>query len=246
MPIISNHILSIIYHFFSYLESGDNEQMKPTTNAIIEIYNAINAGKSLDCVSAFDVGNEFSRDKAINAVRDLLTIKCSGFDKLYAPVSHFLHEITDNIVEHSNAAKGYVFGAYDLEADLVDIVVSDGGKSIFGSYVDSDKYLDDIGNSDAKAINLAKDGFSTKDLPDAENRGYGISSNIRRITKGLKGSFAILSGNAIFVAIHNQTEGKTKTLTLNLPGNIEWKGTLVLASIPQKVPADYNDYDYYQ
>lgn len=114
--------------------------------------------------------------------------------------------------------------------------MADGGISIYGSYINANKFIDDINNSDVLAIKIAKEGYSTKDRPEAENRGYGLSSNIKMITQGLKGNLAIMSGNALYVSSVNKL--------VELPQQLDWKGTLVLATIPVDMPPFFNFYDY--
>jgi hypothetical protein len=44
----------------------------------------------------------------------------------------------------------------------------------------------------------ANQGISTKNLPNAENRGYGILTSKKMIIGGLSGNFIMLSGNALY------------------------------------------------
>lgn len=84
----------------------------------------------------------------------------------------------------------------------------------------------------------AKDGYSTKNRPDAENRGYGISSNVKMITEGLDGTFAILSGNALMINLNGTMQ------VASLPEDIEWQGTCVVIRIPIDPDRTFNLYDY--
>ena len=120
----------------------------------------------------------------------------------------------------------------------IDIALADNGITIFGSYVRAQRYLDLIGNSDAQALYYAKEGYSTKDLPNAENRGYGLSSNIKMIVEGLQGQFSIISGNALSI-FDNQ-----ETIVIELPEDIDWNGTLIIARIPLNIPNDFSIYTY--
>lgn len=36
--------------------------------------------------------------------------------------------------------------------------------------------IEEIGDNEAEALKFANEGYSTKNLPEAENRGFGISS----------------------------------------------------------------------
>ena len=93
-------------------------------------------------------------------------------------------------------------------------------------------------NSDAEALNLAQNGYSVKNLPDAENRGYGLSSSISMVVDGLQGEFAVLSGNALLI----QSTKQKKILVL--PKEIDYKGTMVMVRIPNKLPEGFNLYKY--
>lgn len=57
--------------------------------------------------------------------------------------------------------------------------------------------LDVIGDNEAIALELANQGYSTKNLPKAENRGFGISTTKDLIVNGLGGAFFMLSGGAL-------------------------------------------------
>ena len=100
------------------------------------------------------------------------------------------------------------------------------------------KHLDKLGDSDADALNLAQNGYSVKNLPDTENRGYGISSNMKMVVDGLKGEFAVLSGNALLLLTANDRK------ILALPPEIDFKGTMIMVRIPAQMPDKFNLYDY--
>jgi len=50
--------------------------------------------------------------------------------------------------------------------------------------------------SSIEAINSAANGVSTKNRPEAEGRGFGISTSFDMLVNGLKGKYAVMSGNA--------------------------------------------------
>lgn len=98
-------------------------------------------------------------------------------------------------------------------------------------------HTDELTEGDASAIDLAQSGYSTKNRPSAENRGFGISSNVKIVTEVLKGIFAIVSGRALFLKTENYTK------LIDLPNNVEWKGTIVLVRFP--LPNNnFNMYNY--
>ena len=154
------------------------------------------------------------------------------------PLTYLLDELICNIQQHAQTEWGYAFLEYDAATNSIEILIADMGITIYGSYVAAQKHLDKLGNSDAEALNLAQNGYSVKNLPDAENRGYGISSNIRMVVDGLQGEFAVLSGNALLV------QSATQKKILALPKEIDYKGTMVVVKIPAVVPKDFNLYHY--
>ncbi|MCQ2310210.1 MAG: hypothetical protein MJZ64_00445 [Paludibacteraceae bacterium] len=185
----------------------------------------------------FDL-DEYSTNQAMKKIENTLRETCPHYQPLSQSVSYLFDELICNMQQHSQANKGYLYAFYNKEEKRIEIVLADYGISIYGSYAHTKKYLDLIGNSDAKALSLAKDGFSTKDLPETENRGYGISSNTKMITDGLGGEIAIYSGNALLV----QTPSDIKLL--ELPEQLDMKGTIIIARIPTDIPHNYNFYEY--
>ena len=87
-------------------------------------------------------------------------------------------------------------------------------------------------------MKLANDGYSTKNRPEAENRGYGISTSKEMLVNGMKGAFYMISGGAF----HRYENGANEYVALT--DIFCWKGTLVLLKIPVDLPADFNYIDY--
>lgn len=115
----------------------------------------------------------------------------SGADyRIVTPLSYLLGELIDNMNEHSQGKHGYIFSQYLKKEDCIDLVLADDGITVLGSYVKAQKFLDEINGNDAEALRLANEGKSTKNLPNAENRGYGISSSKEMLSDGLHGSFS--------------------------------------------------------
>lgn len=133
---------------------------------------------------------------------------------------------------------GYIFSQYLKKEDCIDLVLADDGITVLGSYVKAQKFLDEINGNDAEALRLANEGKSTKNLPNAENRGYGISSSKEMLSDGLHGSFFMLSGGAF------HRHDSSGSVFVKLPNSIYWDGTIILMRIPVKVPLDF-DYNKY-
>jgi hypothetical protein len=180
-----------------------------------------------------------STAQVIAQLKEHLTPYCPDILKsLNMPLTYLLDELICNIQQHAQADKGYAYLMYNKAAKTIEILIADFGITIYGSYVAAQKHLDKLGDSDAEALNLAQNGYSVKNLPDTENRGYGISSNIKMVAEGLHGEFAVLSGNALMLQVPN------KRAILALPPEIDFKGTMIMVRIPAEVPDGFNLYNY--
>ena len=195
----------------------------------------IEAPKHNDNTIAFEL-NDDSISSAIDKIESHL-FKNPDINQLKQAVSYLLNELVCNVQQHSHADTGTIHVSFNKPLNVIDICVADNGISIYGSYVNTQKYIEQISNS-AEALAMARKGYSTKNLPNAENRGYGISSNAKMIVKGLNGTFSILSDNALF---HFTTESE---IIGALPEAIVWNGTIVIARIPIKTPDSFNIYNY--
>lgn len=220
-----------------------NQQPLSTQNVLLsalsEMYNACQQAEpsALNRAISFKL-TEQSVDEIVHRIEKYLADNCPSFKPLKQSISYLLDELICNMQQHAKAEFGLAYVSYNTDTKTIDIALADNGITIYGSYVNTNKYLNIIGESDAQALGLAQEGYSTKDLPDAENRGYGLSSNIKMVTEGLHGEFAIISGNAMSLF----TSKKKKLLSL--PDQIEWNGTAVIARIPIEIPQTYNFYNY--
>lgn len=158
--------------------------------------------------------------------------------RLNTAITYLLDELVCNIQQHSCCHQCLVCASVNTSNRSIDFCISDNGISLYGSYVKSGRYRENLGKDSISALCMAKDGFSTKNRPDAENRGYGISSNIKMTIDGLAGDFTIISGNALYV----NTAGKQQII--GLPDTIEWQGTTIVVRIPIDSPTDFNLYNY--
>ncbi len=220
-----------------------NKQPLSTKNALLsalfEMYNACQQTESLRLNRSISFKlAEQSVDETVHYIEKNLADNCPSIKHLAQSISYLLDELICNMQQHAKAEFGLAYVSYNTDTKTIDIALADNGITIYGSYVNTNKYLNIIGESDARALGLAQEGYSTKDLPDAENRGYGLSSNIKMVTEGLGGEFAIISGNAMSLF----TSEKKKLLSL--PNQIEWNGTAVIARIPIEIPQTYNFYNY--
>ena len=58
------------------------------------------------------------------------------------------------------------------------------------------------------------------------------------VVDGLHGEFAVLSGNALLV------QSATQKKILDLPEEIDYKGTMIVIKIPATIPEGFNLYNY--
>ena len=158
--------------------------------------------------------------------------------KITTPLSYFLGELICNMNQHSKGTYGYIFSQYLKSENSIDVVLADDGITVYGSYVRTRKYLDKIIDNEAEALRLANEGYSTKDLPESENRGFGISTSKEMLVDGLKGSFFMLSGGAFH---RHDLNGSA---FIKLPKSINWTGTIILMRIPTNIPPEFNYMKY--
>lgn len=188
-------------------------------------------------VCQFDLCNN-NVDALQTVLQGIIERQCDASRKITTPLSYFLGELVCNISQHSCSKYGYIFSQYLTREKCIDLIIADDGITIFGSYVRTGKYLKNIGNNEAEALRMANEGYSTKDLPDTENRGFGISTSKSMLVDGLKGAFFMLSGGAF------HRHDSNVNVFIKLPETINWNGTIILMRIPVTVPANFNYLKY--
>ena len=136
---------------------------------------------------------------------------------------YMIDETLDNITEHSESDRGYIFAQAYPTKGFLDVCIADRGVSLLGSY---EKLPDNEISSDIEAIKAANRGLSSKNLPDAENRGFGIRTSKQMLIQGLGGQYLMISGSSLYI----------KTLNLDsfysMPHGLRWNGTIVALRIP--------------
>lgn len=221
--------------FFDWITQNDQAvSAYPYLDAMTSIFH----GQTSEAVVPFALDDD-STAKVIEKLKGHLRFYIPDvLNSLNMPLTYLLDELICNIQQHAQTDKGYAYLMYNKAARTIEIMIADFGITIYGSYVAAQKHLDKLGDSDADALNLAQNGYSVKNLPDTENRGYGISSNMKMVVDGLHGEFAVLSGNALMLQAANTRK------ILALPSEIDFKGTMIMVRIPAQVPAGFNLYDY--
>ena len=175
-------------------------------------------------------------DRIQEILQGIIETQSKISSKMKKPLSHLLSELVGNIGEHSGSKYGYLF-CQRVKKELY-ITIADNGKTIYGSYIDTQKYINIVGKNEAEAIRIANEGYSTKDRPEAENRGYGISKSREMVVKGLSGAFFMLSGTAFY---RHDINGIN---IVNIPNAYRWDGTIILIKIPIEAPKGFDFYNY--
>lgn len=174
------------------------------------------------------------KNKIMSIVGKILRKQLSLTINIYSGISYLLSEIIDNITEHSRSMYGYIFAQY-YNKKYIDICIADEGITVLGSFVRNGNT--DI-HDDLEALQNASVGVSTKNRPEAENRGYGIVTTKRMLTEGLRGEFFLFSGGAFYRKTFLEEN------YVALPKNIKWDGTIALLRIPciNNIEFDYTNY----
>jgi len=132
----------------------------------------------------------------VSAVEDMIIRQSSMPDNVAIGLKYMVDECVDNILEHSCSEYGYISSRIDSLNKRLEVCIADRGITVLGSYKANND--PDI-KSDLEALQAANRGISTKNLPDAENRGYGLMTTQKMIINGLGGAFAMISGGTVFV-----------------------------------------------
>ena len=147
---------------------------------------------------------------------------------------YMIDETLDNITEHSESDRGYIFAQAYPTKGFLDVCIADRGVSLLGSY---EKLPDNEILSDMEAIKAANRGLSSKNLPDAENRGFGIRTSKQMLIHGLGGQYLMISGCSLYLKSCNLDT------FYSMPHGLRWNGTIVALRIPYH-SASFNYIDY--
>lgn len=224
-PQISHYLDLIYFHDPLQINNDQND------NSLWERYK----GKSYLPICVFDAHNG-SSEIAQNLIKSAVTNQIGG--KLVSVLSYLLSELIDNITDHSKSKVGYVFCQKLPRQNSLCVFIADTGRSIYSSYATDERYADSLGLRESSGLVMALNGKSTKNRPESENRGFGISKSRELIVNGLKGEFLMLSGSAF--ARHDSNG----VFVADLPGDLRWNGTIALLKVPINIPNELNIYDY--
>ena len=172
----------------------------------------------------FAAGQNIDDKEAISSVVENILIRQLNIQSNVATgLKYMVEEMLDNITEHSESERGYIFAQAYPKKGYLDICVADNGITLLGSYL---KLAENEIATDLEAIKAANRGISSKNLPDAENRGYGIQTSKRMLVEGLGGQYLMISGSCLYL----KAPGCDKVYSI--PGDLRWNGTLVALRIP--------------
>lgn len=122
--------------------------------------------KTEDCIFKIRIDNN-NTDEDVNNFLKCVQNKI-GNQGQQSFLSYFVDEFICNVQQHANVQIAYGFAYFEQKSNHLFLGIADGGITIYGSYVASQKYLEKIGNNEEQSLYLAQKGYSTKNLPGAE------------------------------------------------------------------------------
>lgn len=185
-------------------------------------------------VVSFPASGEWTdiRNAITSAVENFVVQETELESNIATAFRYVVDEIIDNITEHADTPTGFINATWDRNE--VTVCIADNGKTIYGSYID--RQFVDI-SSDQVALHAAVTGVSTKNRPGAENRGFGISTSMDMVIRGLDSSMIMLSGRGLFI------RNKDRNDFTELPEPLYMPGTLVCFTLPIRKDG-FTIYDY--
>ena len=174
------------------------------------------------------------KDAILSTVESIIMRQLKLDSNISTGLKYMLGESIDNIIQHAQSERGYIFAQSYPNKKFIDICIADSGITLLGSY---QTLPDNEIESDLEAIQAANRGISTKNLPNAENRGYGIITSKKMLIDGLNGSFIMMSGNALH--LYNFEHQKF----IETPLGIRWNGTIIALRMPY-LNKDFNYINY--
>lgn len=227
-PILILPITAYIKHTGSIYTIRDDHRTKSYLDSVhfplgidsIDLFqNVTQKLKSYIPISILKMTSPERREKLetlfLEMVFKILAPNQGAMNAIYYPVS----ELVGNIFEHSKENEAYVLGQFYPKKNYLDMCIVDCGRGLAKTYLE-EKHLN---FKDDTAIVQALKGNSTK--ADTE-RGYGIRTSRKVICEGLKGEFAFISGQAVFLSFNNEE------YMLILP-QFHWQGVIVAYRIPK-------------
>ena len=178
--------------------------------------------------------NSDDKEAILSVVENMIIRQSNVPANVSTGIKYIIGETIDNITEHSETDRGFVFAQSYPQKGYLDLCIADRGVTLLGSY---QKLCDNEILSDLEAIRAANRGISSKNLPEAENRGYGILTSKKMLVKGLGGQFLMISGSSFYF------NGNGFDNFYSLPPGLRWKGTIIALRIPYQV-SSFNYINY--
>lgn len=169
--------------------------------------------------------NDDSKEAISTIVENIIIRQSNIAPNVAQGIKYMVDETLDNITEHSESDRGFIYAQAYPKKRYLDICIADRGITLLGSY---NRLPDNEISTDLEAIKAANRGISSKNLPEAENRGYGIYTSKQMLINGLGGEYLMISGSN-FYYMHPGADG-----IYSLPEGLRWNGTIVALRIPYK------------
>ena len=182
------------------------------------------ASKTYIPIIDFAAGRNSDAKEVVSSIVENMIIQQLNIQSNVANgLKYMIDETLDNITEHSESDRGYIFAQAYPTKGFLDVCIADRGVSLLGSY---EKLPDNEILSDMEAIKAANRGLSSKNLPDAENRGFGIRTSKQMLIHGLGGQYLMISGSSLYLKSCNLDT------FYSMPHGLRWNGTIVALRIP--------------
>lgn len=205
------------------------DQMRRTEFlAIMEKYSA----KSYIPIVSFAASENVDDKEVISSVvENILICQLNIRPNVAMGLKYMVEETLDNITEHSKSKRGYIMAQAYPRKGYLDICMADNGVTLLGSYkkLSDNEIIDDL-----EAIKAANRGISSKNLPEAENRGYGIQTSKRMLVEGLGGQYLMISGSCLYL----KSPGHDNVYSV--PDGLRWNGTIIAL----RIPVDSSQFNY--
>lgn len=179
--------------------------------------------------------NDDSKEAISTIVENIIIRQSNIAPNVAQGIKYMVDETLDNITEHSESDRGFLYAQAYPKKRYLDICIADRGITLLGSYK---RLPDNEISTDLEAIKAANRGISSKNLPEAENRGYGIYTSKRMLINGLGGEYLMISGSN-FYYMHPGADG-----IYSLPDGLRWNGTIVALRIPYYQDSKFNYINY--
>lgn len=182
------------------------------------------ASKTYIPIIDFSAGRNSDAKEVVSSIAENMIIRQLSIQSNVANgLKYMIDETLDNITEHSESDRGYLFAQAYPTKGFLDVCIADRGVGLLGSY---EKLPGNEIESDMEAIKAANRGLSSKNRPDAESRGFGIRTSKQMLIQGLGGQYLMISGSSLYI--------KTRNLDsfYSMPNGLRWNGTIVALRIP--------------